>query len=50
MMLAPKIIRGKQPKHILKLIVVFTVILLAAGCSLIDIAWDLTKGTVKGGY
>ena len=48
-MLAPKIILGKQPKQILKLIVVFAVILLA-GCSLIETAWDLTKGTVKGGY
>ena len=42
-------IRKKSLRRILNLIVLCSAILLS-GCSVIEIAWDLTKGTVKGGY
>ena len=44
-----KMVRKKPPRHILNIIALCPAILLA-GCSMIEIAWDLTKGTVKGGY
>ena len=42
-------ISRNKPRPILNLIVLCSAILLT-GCSVIETAWNLTKGTVKGGY
>lgn len=41
--------RRDLPSHFLKLVVLFAATLLP-GCSIFETAWDITKGTVKGGY
>jgi len=41
--------KRKKPTTILRLVALCAICLLP-GCSVIETAWDITKGTVKGGY